>query len=58
MTTFKAGDKVWFNGKHPGTVTATQETAGKEWMGGMIEVRGQSGVVCIDQSAARLRKAA
>lgn len=56
MTNFKTGDKVWFNGEHAGTVIATHETSGKEWMVGMIEVRGPGGVCCIDQTAARLRK--
>lgn len=48
MTKFQAGDKVFFNGDFEGIVLGY-------YTAGMIEVRGQRGVVCIPECDARLR---
>jgi len=45
----KIGQKVKANG-YEGTIVRTRESAGSAWMGNMVEVRLQSGVVCVDAS--------
>lgn len=43
---FQPGDKVLFNGDYPGTVV-------RYYSEGMIEVRGERGLVCIPEEDAR-----
>lgn len=49
MTTFKVGDKVTYSG-FAGTVIRTKDSAGSAWMGTLIEVRLDRGVVCVGSS--------
>ena len=44
---FRIGDRVSFNGGFPGTIIRYYSTA-------MIEVRGERGMVCIDEADADL----
>lgn len=49
METVNRSDKVICNG-YQGTVVRTKDCADSAWLGNMVEVRLQSGVVCVDKS--------